>query len=118
MVSRCIVRILLVTMTGLFPPALLAQPDNAAEVKGMASKDAGKPPAGAVHHASGVVKKIDESSGTVIIEHGAVKSLNWPAMTMGFTVKDKKLLDKLAVNRKADFEFVQQGDQYVVTAVK
>jgi Cu(I)/Ag(I) efflux system protein CusF len=118
MFSRCVVALLLVTITGLFPPALLAQPDKTAEVKSMGNKDAHEAPAGAAHSASGVVKKIDASSGKVLIEHGPVKSLNWPAMTMSFVVKDKKLLDKLAVDKKADFEFVQQGDQYVVTAIK
>ena len=118
MLSRCIVTILLVTTTGLFPVALLAQPEKAPAAKAMGNKDASNTQAVATHAASGVVKKIDASSGTVTIAHGAVKSLNWPPMTMSFTVKDKKLLDKLAVDKKADFEFVQQGDQYVVTAVK
>ena len=118
MFSKCVVTILLVTTTGLFPPALLAQTDKSAEVKVMGNNDAGRALPGGAHSASGVVKKIDASSGEVMIEHGPVKSLNWPAMTMGFTVKKKKLFDNLAVNKKVDFEFVQQGDQYVVTAVK
>ena len=41
-----------------------------------------------------------------------------PAMTMGFLVKDKMLLDKLAVGKRVDFEFVQGSKGYVVTAVK
>jgi Cu(I)/Ag(I) efflux system periplasmic protein CusF len=68
--------------------------------------------------ASGVVKKVDAASGKATIAHGPVPSLKWPAMTMGFVVKDKKLLDKLKVDRKVDFEFVQQGKDYVITSVK
>ena len=72
----------------------------------------------AAHKATGVVKKVDPKSGSVTLAHDPVKSLNWPAMTMGFQVKDKALLDKLQPGKKIDFEFVQQGKDYVVTAVK
>ena len=44
--------------------------------------------------------------------------MNWPAMTMSFQVKDKMLLDKLAVGKKVDFEFMPGPKGYVVTAVK
>jgi Cu(I)/Ag(I) efflux system protein CusF len=44
--------------------------------------------------------------------------MKWPAMTMAFTVKDKALMDKLAKDRKVDFEFEQQGREHVVTSVK
>lgn len=70
------------------------------------------------YKAAGVVKKTDASKGTVSIAHGAVKELNWPAMTMAFKVKDKALLDKLAVDKKVEFSFVQEGKDYVVTAVQ
>ena len=39
-------------------------------------------------------------------------------MTMGFRVKDKAMLDTLAVGRQVEFEFVQEGSDYVVTAVR
>lgn len=70
------------------------------------------------HKAVGVVKKVDPKAGVVTLAHEAVNSLNWPPMTMGFMVKDKMLLDKLAVGKKVDFEFVQDASGYVVTAVK
>ena len=44
--------------------------------------------------------------------------VNWPPMTMGFTVKDKMLLDKLTVDKKVNVEFKKEGSDYVVTAVK
>lgn len=70
------------------------------------------------HKAAAVVKSVDAANGKVTLAHEPVKSLNWPAMTMGFTVKDKMLLDKLAVGKKVNVEFIQQGSDYVVTAVK
>jgi Cu(I)/Ag(I) efflux system periplasmic protein CusF len=72
----------------------------------------------AAHQATGVVKKVDPKAGTVTLAHDPVKSLKWPAMTMGFTVKDKALLDKLQPGKKVEFEFLQQGKDYVITGVK
>jgi Cu(I)/Ag(I) efflux system periplasmic protein CusF len=72
----------------------------------------------AAHQATGVVKKVDLKAGTVTLAHDPVKSLKWPAMTMGFTVKDKALLEKLPPGKKIEFEFVQQGKDYVITSVK
>ena len=72
----------------------------------------------ATHKAIGTVKKIDSKFGTVTFDHEPVKSMNWSAMTMGFKVADKSLLDKLAEGKKVEFEFKQVGKDYVVTAVK
>jgi Cu/Ag efflux protein CusF len=68
--------------------------------------------------ASAIVKKVDAASGTVTLAHSPVRELNWPAMTMLFTVRDKALFGKLAVDRKIDFTFIQDGADYVVTTVK
>jgi Cu(I)/Ag(I) efflux system periplasmic protein CusF len=84
----------------------------------MDKKDAKKKAAGQSHHASGVVKSVDASKGSVMIDHGPVASLNWPAMSMGFKAKDKKALEALKPGQKIDFDFVQQGRDYVITKVK
>ena len=105
------------TVLALAIPAGLALAQSG-DMKGM---DMGKKPAAgtqAAHKATGVVKKVDPKAGTVTLAHDPVKSLNWPAMTMGFTVKDKALLDKLQADKKIEFEFVQQGKDYVITSVK
>lgn len=84
----------------------------------MAKKPAAAPSAATVHMATGTVKKVDPKSGLVTLAHDPVKSMNWPAMTMGFQVTDKMLFDKLAVGKKVDFEFVQGTKGYIVTGVK
>jgi len=73
---------------------------------------------GQTHHATGTIKNVDAAKDTVTVDHGPVKSLEWPAMTMTFAVKDKTLFDKLTVGKKAEFEFSQDGKGYVVTSVK
>lgn len=52
------------------------------------------------------------------LAHGPVASLNWPAMTMNFKVKDKKLWPKLHEGSEVDVEIVQQGKDYVIAKVK
>jgi len=71
---------------------------------------------GTVHKATGVVTKVDKDK--VSIRHGPVPSLNWPSMTMAFKIKDKSLMERMKKDQKVDFEFIQDGRDYVVTAVK
>jgi len=92
------------------------------DMKDMPMKDKGmdmkkeKGAKGEVHKATGTVTKVDKNK--VTIKHGPVESMKWPAMSMAFTVKDKSLMDKMKKDEKVDFEFVQQGKDYVVTSVK
>ncbi len=86
--------------------------------QGMPMKDMPMGAEGLTHHAIGTVKKVDAAKGMVTLAHGPVESLAWPSMTMGFKVKDKALLDKLAVGRQVEFDFVKEGAGYVVTAVR
>jgi len=72
----------------------------------------------AAHKATGVVKRVDRDRGAVTLAHDPVASLKWPAMTMSFLVKDKASLEKLREGGKVEFEFVQQGKDYVITSVK
>ncbi|MBN8486648.1 copper-binding protein [Ideonella sp. 4Y11] len=103
----------------LLAPAMaaMAQP----KMDDMKSMDMTKKPAATasvVHKAMGTVKKVDAKGGVVTLAHEPIKSLNWPAMTMGFKVKDKMLMDKLTDGKKVEFEFTQDDKDYVVTGVK
>src|SRR5882672_10819582 len=67
---------------------------------------------------TGTVKKLDPAGSKVTIAHGPIPTMKWPAMNMTFTVKDKALLDKLSEGKKVEFQFVQQGSDYVITSAK
>ena len=86
------------------------------DMKGMQGMH--KSPSQQVHEAQGVVKKVDSAAGEVTLAHGPVATLKWSAMTMAFKVQDKSLLKQLEVGKKVNFSFVQQGADYVITAVK
>jgi Cu(I)/Ag(I) efflux system protein CusF len=78
----------------------------------------GSATAQSTHSATGVVKKVDAAKSTVTLAHDPIKSLNWPAMTMDFRVRDKASLAKLKPDQKIQFELMQQGKDYVITSVK
>ena len=73
---------------------------------------------GTIHKGTAVVKSVDAQKGTVMLTHGPIKSLQWPAMTMSFLAKDKKMLEAIKPGAKVEFEFVQDGKDYVITGIK
>jgi Cu(I)/Ag(I) efflux system protein CusF len=100
---------------------LVAMPIVAgAQMKGMDMKGTkfDKKASGQVHKGTGVVTNIDRADGKVTLKHEPIKSLNWPTMTMAFSVKDKAMLEKVAKDKKVKFEFVQEGQQFVITSIK
>ncbi|BAP87639.1 uncharacterized protein E1O_05080 [Burkholderiales bacterium GJ-E10] len=116
--KKVLVVSLLVATPFLFDTASAQQMMDGMNGMNMGQESAGTMSMMALHHATGVVKAIDPRAGHVTIAHGPVRSLNWPAMTMTFTVRNKKLLDKLTEGKKVDFDFVQKGGNYIVTAVR
>jgi membrane fusion protein, copper/silver efflux system len=79
---------------------------------------AGQPAAGApdtvagapgaeLHHAEGRVDKVD--ADTVTISHGAVPSLHWPPMTMGFRLP-KAGVPAVKPGERVRFDFAQRAD--------
>lgn len=52
--------------------------------------------------ADGLVKKVDKTSGTVTVSHGALPN-GMPAMTMAYKVQDLSWLDKVKDGQKIRF---------------
>ncbi|HEX8594862.1 MAG TPA: copper-binding protein [Pseudomonas sp.] len=57
-----------------------------------------------VANAEGTIKAIDTTKHTVTISHGAVPAVQWPPMTMAFSVTEKQLAG-LAVGDRVSFSF-------------
>jgi Cu(I)/Ag(I) efflux system protein CusF len=111
----------LIVLSAVLALSVAAMPLGYAQgMGGMDMKDMGKDKKseGKTHKGVGTVKKIDSAGGKVTIAHGPIKSMNWSAMNMTFTVKDKALLGKFSQDKKVEFTFVQQGSDYVITSVK
>ena len=55
----------------------------------------------------------------VNLAHGAIPSLNWPAMTMDFKVKDKAILKDIKPGQKVEITIVQESRvEFHVTHIK
>ena len=111
------------TVTAIVLASVLSAPAGFAQqkmddMKGMDAPMKAASGSQMTHRATGVVKKVDAKAGKVTLAHEPVPSMKWPAMTMGFQVEDKMLLDNLAVGQKVNFDFIQGPKGYVVTAVK
>lgn len=63
-----------------------------------------------VVNATGEVKHIDMQEKKITIAHGPVAALNWPAMTMRFTLTPTTHLQDIKPGDKVEFTFVQQGN--------
>jgi len=115
--KRLIVLSAVLALSVAMIPSSRAQGMGGMDMKGM---DMGKDKKSEAqsHKGVGTVKKVDPAAGKVTIAHGPIPTMKWPAMSMTFTVKDKALLGKLAPEKKVEFEFVQQGSDYVITSAK
>lgn len=67
----------------------------------------------------GIIKKIDLQNSSLTLQHEAIPTINWPEMTMDFSVdknvdlKQFKVGDKVQFNLKKD-----EDDSYVITDIK
>ena len=74
--------------------------------------------AGAGDMTDGEVRKVDIDAGKLTLKHADIKSLDMPAMTMVFNVKDAAVLDKLKAGDKVRFKAVNEGGKYIVTEIE
>jgi Cu(I)/Ag(I) efflux system periplasmic protein CusF len=64
------------------------------------------------------VKRVDKDAKKMTLKHGPIKSLDMPAMTMVFQVRDMALLDKAKAGDKIKFSAEQREGAYVITAIE
>jgi multidrug efflux pump subunit AcrA (membrane-fusion protein)/Cu/Ag efflux protein CusF len=103
---------------GAAPGAAAAGTVAAAPSAAAPSAAAPAAPSAVGHKAQGTVDAIDLKAGTVSINHGAVATLKWPAMTMEFKAANAGLLAGLKTGQPVSFEFVErQPGEYVVTSI-
>jgi len=56
----------------------------------------------------GEVVVVDKAAGKVKLKHEAIPELDWPAMTMFFSVADKSQLETLHIGDKVEFQCKRQ----------
>jgi Cu/Ag efflux protein CusF len=77
-----------------------------------------KPPATASTLADGEVRRVDKEASKITLRHGPIPSLDMPAMSMVFQVKDAALLDQIKPGDKIRFNAEKASGQYVITHIE
>lgn len=67
-------------------------------------------------HGVGIVRAIDTANGTITLQHQAIASIGWPAMTMAFHTTPE-VLKQAKVGEKVQFTLHPDGMRSVVTAI-
>ena len=66
----------------------------------------------------GVVKKVDRQTGMVTIEHGELKNVGMPAMTMAYKAKDAAMVKQAKEGEKVKFRLENLNGTYTITTLK
>ncbi len=80
----------------------------------MTSAETAAPTAGE-YHSHGIIKRWDGQR--VAIAHHAVPALNWPPMTMTFSLPQAFAARPLAAGTEVDFSFRQDDQGYSLTSI-
>ena len=83
-----------------------------------ASPDAPKTQAPTADMTDGEVRKVDVDQAKVTLKHADIKSLDMPAMTMVFVVKDKAMLSGVKAGDKVRFKAVNDAGKYTITEMQ
>nr|WP_315396956.1 copper-binding protein [uncultured Duganella sp.] len=75
-------------------------------------------PAGQAALSDGEIKKIDKVAGKLTIQHGELRNLGMPGMTMMFKVGDAAMLDQVKVGEKVRFVADKVGGALTVTFIE
>lgn len=90
--------------------------DSEASIKGTELRMAPEP--ASTHHGTGRVEAIDKDE--ITISHGAIPSLQWPAMTMSFRIPASGLPQDIKMGDRVDFKIkpVSDGEYEIVSISK
>jgi Cu(I)/Ag(I) efflux system protein CusF len=70
-----------------------------------------------VASAEGTIKAIDPAKHTVTLAHGAVPAVQWPPMTMAFSVTEDQL-SGLTLGDRVSFSFRVEGGKATIVSIK
>lgn len=72
----------------------------------------------AVSMTIGVIKKVDKEAAKLTIQHGKLKNLDMPAMTMVFRVMHLSMLDQVKIGDQVNFVADSIDGKLVITMLE
>ena len=67
--------------------------------------------------ATGVVESVDATAGKIVLAHGAIEALGWPAMTMAFKATPEQI-SSVHAGQKVRFELRSQGMEATIAQIE
>lgn len=68
-------------------------------------------------NAEGTIESVDIAANRIVIAHGPVDALGWPAMTMGFKATPEQIAS-VQPGQSVRFEFTAQGMAATITRIE
>ena len=68
--------------------------------------------------ADGEIRKVDKDAKKITVRHGPLQSLDMPAMTMVFQVRDPAMLDQVRAGDKVRFQAEKVGGAFTITKIE
>ncbi|OWT65573.1 copper-binding protein [Candidimonas nitroreducens] len=68
--------------------------------------------------ADGVVRKVDRQAGMVTIQHGELKIVGMPPMTMAYKAKDAAMANRAKEGEKIRFRLENVNGTYIITKLE
>ena len=90
--------------------------ESEANLKGVLNRM--QPLGSRVHTGRGRITGVDARTGFLEMDHEPIPSLDWPSMTMEFTVKDRAILEGLKAGQPVEFDLVKEDGDFPVTAIR
>ncbi|MER1969168.1 copper-binding protein [Castellaniella sp. GW247-6E4] len=106
-----------VILTFGMTPAVFAGDGMKMDMMGMGTQDASASHAD-MDLAEGTVRKVDQQTGMVTLEHGELKNVGMPPMTMAYKTKDAATLQQAKEGGKVKFRLENINGAYVITTLK
>ena len=66
----------------------------------------------------GEIRKVDKDTKKITIKHAPIKSLDMPAMTMVFQVKDATMLDQVVAGDKIKFDVEKVNGAFTIQRIE
>lgn len=66
----------------------------------------------------GEIRKVDKDAKKITIKHGPLQSLDMPAMTMVFQVRDPAMLEQVKAGDKVKFQAEKVGGAFTITRLE
>jgi Cu(I)/Ag(I) efflux system protein CusF len=83
-----------------------------------AQQESAQPASARVYTTSGIVEAVHKAEGKVTVSHQPVPALNWPAMTMRFSLESSDQLEGIKPGDRVRLDFRNEGNVSLIQEIE